>query len=130
MYHIWLENWRKNHERDIYHALSQLSNISHFFTSSSNKSPTVFDQKIGQKSCIASITTSTAASPLVSLDPWARCPREAREEALRWTGHTAVPHWTTGTRTHLPRIFFEPPLSSRPGTNGVQPRAKKVPGPV
>lgn len=117
----------KNHERDIYHILDQLSNLSHFFTSSNNKSPTIFDHKIGQKSCIASITTFTAVSPLVS--PWARWPWEARE-AFWWTGHTAVPHWTTGTRTHLPRIFFEPPLSSRSGTNDVQPRAKKVPGPV
>lgn len=40
---------------------------------------------------------------------------------LWWTGHTALPHWTTGTRTHLPRIFFVPPLSSRSRTNACTP---------
>ena len=124
---------KKSHERNIYITLSTNNYpivISFLYQFKRWKSYYKFDHEIGQKSRVASITTSTAVSPLVSPDPWARWPREAREEALRWTGHTAVPHWTTGTRTHLPRIFFEPPLSSRPGTNGVQPRAKKVPGPV
>lgn len=50
--------------------------------------------------------------------------RERERETLRWT---AVFHWTTGTRTHLPRIFFEPPLSSRSMNKRHARRAKKVP---